>query len=116
MRLSSILGLNARTQLFAYRYNSLAAKKNADSKVRTGTLLTKSGIPTPKIYTLRIEFSTSADWSSLSISDTSSISDVRIVDKQGELTDAVANNTYIGINQTLENAQKLNKFRVTIDL
>lgn len=51
MRLSSILGLNARTQLFAYRYNSLAAKKNADSKVRTGTLLTKSGIPTPKIYT-----------------------------------------------------------------
>jgi|CXWJ01.1.fsa_nt_gi hypothetical protein len=77
---------------------------------------TASLTPTPKIYTLRIEFSTSADWSSLSISDTSSISDVRIVDKQGELTDAVANNTYIGINQTLENAQKLNKVSVTVDL
>ncbi len=50
MKLSSILGLNARSQLFAYRYNPLKNKKIADSKVRTASVLRKAGIPTPKIY------------------------------------------------------------------
>lgn len=50
MKLSSILGLNARTQLFAYRYNSIKAKKFADSKIKTAILLSKAKIPTPKIY------------------------------------------------------------------
>ncbi len=50
MKLSSILGLNARTQLFAYKYNSQKAKKIADSKLKTFRVLTAAGIPTPKIY------------------------------------------------------------------
>lgn len=49
MKLSSILGLNARTQLYAYRYNSVRGKKIANSKIQTERVLGKAGVPSPKI-------------------------------------------------------------------
>ncbi len=49
MNVSTILGLNARTQLFAYRYNSLKGKKIADSKIQTARVLKANGIPHPEI-------------------------------------------------------------------
>lgn len=50
MKLSSILGLNARTQLFSYPYNTAQRKKNADSKIQTAKILAKAEIPHPQIY------------------------------------------------------------------
>ncbi len=50
MKVSSILGLNARTQLFAYRYNTASGKNIADSKIQTARVLKKAGVPRPKIY------------------------------------------------------------------
>jgi len=49
MKISSILGLNARTQMFAYKYNTFRGKKIADSKLQSSGILRKSGIPTPQI-------------------------------------------------------------------
>lgn len=50
MRLSNILGLNARTQLFAYEYNTKRGKNVADSKLQTAKVLKKAGVAHPKIY------------------------------------------------------------------
>ena len=50
MKLTSILGLNARTQLYSYKYNTFRGKKIADSKLRTSQVLKKAGIPSPEIY------------------------------------------------------------------
>lgn len=50
MKISSILGLNARSQLFAYRYNSRRGKNIADSKIQTAGALRRAGVPSPKIY------------------------------------------------------------------
>jgi len=50
MKISSILGLNARTHLFAYRYNTKRGKNIADSKIQTAKILKKAGVPHPKIY------------------------------------------------------------------
>lgn len=50
MKTSSILGLNARTQLFAYKYNSKRSKNIADSKIQTAKILGKAKIPAPTIY------------------------------------------------------------------
>lgn len=50
MKLSNILGLNARTQLYTYRYNTHEGKKIADSKLQTARVLRKAGIPLPEIY------------------------------------------------------------------
>jgi len=50
MKISSILGLNARTQLFAYRYNTRRGKAIADSKIQTARMLRKAGVPHPKTY------------------------------------------------------------------
>lgn len=50
MKISSILGLNARTQLFAYKYNSKRGKNVADSKIQTAKVLKKAGVAHPKIY------------------------------------------------------------------
>ncbi len=50
MKLSSILGLNARTQLFSYPYNTLIGKKIADSKLQTARVLAKAAIAVPEIY------------------------------------------------------------------
>ncbi|KKU09775.1 MAG: Alpha-L-glutamate ligase-related protein, partial [Candidatus Woesebacteria bacterium GW2011_GWB1_45_5] len=50
MKISSILGLNARTQLFAYKYNTARGKNIADSKIQTAKALKKTGIAHPRIF------------------------------------------------------------------
>lgn len=50
MKISSILGLNARTQLFAYKYNSHLGKKIADSKIQTARVLKVAQVAHPEIY------------------------------------------------------------------
>ena len=50
MKISSILGLNARTQAFTYRYNSKRGKNIADSKIQTASVLRANEVPHPKIY------------------------------------------------------------------
>ncbi|QQS39369.1 ATP-dependent zinc protease [Candidatus Woesebacteria bacterium] len=49
---SSILGLNARTTLFSYPYNSLRGKSIATSKLKTKRILGKAGIPVPERYAI----------------------------------------------------------------
>ena len=50
MKISDILGLNARTQLFAYKYNTRRGKKIADSKLQTARVLKFAQVPHPEIY------------------------------------------------------------------
>jgi len=50
MKVSSILGLNARSQLFAHKYNTRRGKNIADSKIQTARILKKAGVAHPKIY------------------------------------------------------------------
>jgi len=50
MRLSNILGLNARTQLFSYRYNTVRGRKVCDSKIQTAKVLKVFEIAHPQIY------------------------------------------------------------------
>lgn len=50
MKLSSILGLNARSQLFSYQFNDWKGRKIADSKIQTARILRRAEIPTPLIY------------------------------------------------------------------
>lgn len=50
MKLTSILGLNARSQLYLMPQNSRKAKKVADSKILTWRVLKKTEVPTPHIY------------------------------------------------------------------
>ncbi|MCS7092789.1 MAG: hypothetical protein NZM26_05595, partial [Patescibacteria group bacterium] len=50
MKLSSILGLNARTKLYSYPYNTKKGKRIAASKLLTAKVLKKAEIPTPTIY------------------------------------------------------------------
>ena len=49
-RTSEILGLNARSQLYSYRYNKPPGKKKAASKLATKRALTAYNIPTPQTY------------------------------------------------------------------
>ena len=67
MKISSILGLNARTQLYAYRYNTRRGKNIADSKIQTAKALRRFHVPTPKIYKKfkNPEDVTSFDWNKL---------------------------------------------------
>jgi alpha-L-glutamate ligase-like protein len=50
MKISSILGLNARSSLFTGKYNSRIAKKIADSKIATDRVLRNAHVAHPKIY------------------------------------------------------------------
>lgn len=47
---SSILGLNARTKLFSYPYNTKKGKAIATSKLKTKRILAAEGIPVPELY------------------------------------------------------------------
>jgi alpha-L-glutamate ligase-like protein len=49
MKLSTILGLNARTQLYSYRHNSLRGRRICDSKLQTARVLKQSDIAHPEI-------------------------------------------------------------------
>lgn len=71
--------------------------------------------PTPQIYTLRIEFSTTSDWSNLSFLDSSLVLGVRLVNKQGDLKDFSVEKTYLAINQTVPDAQALQEVSITVD-
>jgi len=77
---------------------------------------TSTSTPTPKIYTLRIEFSTTSDWSNLSILDSSSIVDTRLVEKQGNFTSVSVDKTFLGVSQSLADAQALKEISITVDL
>jgi alpha-L-glutamate ligase-like protein len=50
MKASSILGLNARSQIYSYRYNTPQGRKIARSKILTKRILRKGGIPIPALY------------------------------------------------------------------
>lgn len=50
MKLSNILGINARTQIYSYKYNTKKGKKLANSKILTGRVLKKADIPSPTLY------------------------------------------------------------------
>lgn len=50
MKLSNILGINARTQLFSYKVNTVRGKKIADSKIQTAAVLKRAGIAHPEIF------------------------------------------------------------------
>jgi alpha-L-glutamate ligase-like protein len=50
MKLSSILGLNARSQLYSYRYNTAKGKKVCDSKIITERVLKRNNVSVPSIY------------------------------------------------------------------
>jgi alpha-L-glutamate ligase-like protein len=50
MRVANILGLNARANLFSYKYNKAVAKKKANSKLATKRALLKADVPVPDIY------------------------------------------------------------------
>src|SRR3989337_2799552 len=50
MKISHILGLNARSQLFSYTYNKARGKAIAMSKIRTKRILKKADIPVPNLY------------------------------------------------------------------
>ena len=51
MKLSNILGLNSRTQLFSYRYNTISGRKICDSKIQTAKALKSGDILHPEIFT-----------------------------------------------------------------
>lgn len=50
MKIDSILGLNARSKIFSYRYNTTRGKRIASSKILTTRALKKADIPTPEIF------------------------------------------------------------------
>jgi alpha-L-glutamate ligase-like protein len=50
MKVSSILGLNARSQLYLTPLNSPRARRIADSKLQMFKVLKKASIPTPEVY------------------------------------------------------------------
>lgn len=47
---SSILGLNARSTLFSYKFNPIEGRKIAASKLKTERVLVKEGVPVPKTF------------------------------------------------------------------
>lgn len=67
MKASSILGLNARYQLYSYKYNKPRGKTIATSKLLTKKYLLKAGLPTPKVYKkfFRPQQILDFDWQSL---------------------------------------------------
>ncbi len=50
LKMSDILGLNARNFQYTSRYNPRKAKRIADSKLLTKTHLQKAGLPIPRLY------------------------------------------------------------------
>jgi len=50
MKISSILGLNARSQLYSYKYNNKKGRKVCNSKILTERFLKKLGVPVPNIF------------------------------------------------------------------
>ncbi len=55
MKVSSILGLNARSQLYLTPFNSPKARRIADSKLLMSKVLKRSDIPTPEVFKKFVE-------------------------------------------------------------
>lgn len=66
-RPSEVLGLNARSQLYSYRYNKPPGKKKAASKLATKRALAAYDIPTPGMYAKFVKPSkiNKFDWTTL---------------------------------------------------
>jgi alpha-L-glutamate ligase-like protein len=64
---NKVLGMNKRNLYYIRKYNLKKAKNIADDKVLSKKILTKSGIPTPKLVTVINNFQElhSFDWNSL---------------------------------------------------
>ena len=77
---------------------------------------TPTSTPAPTVQTLRIELSTTSDWTELSILNSNAILDVRLVDKQGDLTHFSANKTLLGAPRPSEEGRALKKVGITVDL
>ena len=67
VKISSVLGLNARASLFSYKHNSKKGRRIAANKILTEKVLNKADIPTPKIYAKFevLRQLNTFDWSSL---------------------------------------------------
>jgi alpha-L-glutamate ligase-like protein len=67
MKMSYILGLNARSQLYSYPLNKVRGRSIASSKIKTKRLLRKFGVPVPEIYAkfTKPEKIMKFDWESL---------------------------------------------------
>ena len=67
MKISHILGLNARTQLFSYPHNKPIGKSRATSKIASKKVLKKAGVPVPDIFAkfASLKKMVSFDWSKL---------------------------------------------------
>lgn len=50
MKISDLLGINARNKLFSYVYNSSKGKSIAASKLKTKKYLKRAGVPIPEVY------------------------------------------------------------------
>lgn len=67
MKVSDILGINARNKMFSYVYNTAKGKAIAASKLLTKKYLKKAGVPVPEIYAKFKTFEDvwNFDWNSL---------------------------------------------------
>lgn len=67
MKASSILGLNARTQLYSYNYNKNKGRVVAASKLKTKKVLKKAGLAHPEVYKkfIKPESIIKLDWNKL---------------------------------------------------
>ncbi|OGM14430.1 hypothetical protein A3A76_04565 [Candidatus Woesebacteria bacterium RIFCSPLOWO2_01_FULL_39_23] len=67
MKTSSILGLNARTNIYSYRHNNRQGRIIANSKIQTAKVLKSCNVPSPKIYKkFRVPYDIQTyDWSCL---------------------------------------------------
>lgn len=67
MKSTEILGLNARSSLFSYKYNPIAGRKLTASKIKTEKALKRAGVPTPKNFAKFKDLTSVGkfDWSSL---------------------------------------------------
>lgn len=62
MKVSSILGLNSRSALYARRYNTSLAKKIANSKLLTDRVLRREHVPHPKIFVKFKDYNSVVDY------------------------------------------------------
>lgn len=77
---------------------------------------TSTSTPAPTVQTLRIELSTTSDWTELNFLDFSAIQNVRVVDKGAGLTHFSADKRVLGAYQSLEAAKALKAVGITVDL
>jgi alpha-L-glutamate ligase-like protein len=67
VKMKDILGLNARAQLYSYRYNKPSAKRKASSKLATKRAMIKAEVPIPELFVkfVKPDKINRFDWSTL---------------------------------------------------